>query len=477
MKWRRDTSVSLSLNKAVLFLVPLIFAELSVKTGSPVFLAMLVLSLAIYYYRFKSFSPVKVLPFVVFAALFVKAVRVSMPTDIVKWVELSEGDRYKVKILSGKTIYTDEPAQIGDIYLGEGRFEHTPFNLMLAFNKLRCSLCEAYLERIPYPISALDISCVLGNRDYLPESLKAYMAILGIYHFLAISGLHIGILFAMFFFILEALKVKEPLLISCALTGLILPLTGFPISAVRAFFLILLVAVGIKLEQEPNLIYLTLLTLLITLIFSQPNLSMLLSYLSVLSIFYFLGKGHKIFAIFSPFFVTFPIVAEVFKVINPASAVLTLVLSPIFSAFLLSTIFSPLPLLSKINFILGSVFIEAVKLSFSVFKATAVAISLPKVFIFAFYFCILLLILFDFGREAILFLVLSFSIAVFFFKTPQKRGNFFIKGFKLNSARFLSGQGQAFNGATIKSNYILPWTKRCLWKSKLIDVRLKERYK
>ncbi len=167
---------------------------------------------------------------------------------------------------------------------------------------------------------------------------------LGLAHIFAVSGLHIGLIFLFISKALFFLPKKIKKVLSLFLTFFYIYLIGFPISAVRAFLMILFLNlsffIGLKYKTSTALI----LSALINLGINPYNIfspSFILSYSSVLSlvIIYpklklytgktFLGKGLDISL--SIFIGTLPIQLYFFYQVNIISIIANLILIPLYS--------------------------------------------------------------------------------------------------------------------------------------------------
>ncbi len=146
---------------------------------------------------------------------------------------------------------------------------------------------------------------VLGEQGNIPEEIKEYFTSTGIAHLLAISGDHLGIIALLSFsLIFWVLKRSEFLLLTFSLkkwaAGLTIPIillytfiAGGGISVVRATIMVIVFFLSILFSRERNLLYTLILAAFLILLVSPPSLfdiSFQLSFLSVLSILYFLPK-------------------------------------------------------------------------------------------------------------------------------------------------------------------------------------------
>ena len=109
---------------------------------------------------------------------------------------------------------------------------------------------------------AVASAVLLGERQWLSPDTKKQFADAGIIHILAISGLHVGILFMLLRFILSPLRRRKWLYI-LLITGflwLYAALTGFPASVVRAVLMFSLLQTAMEMQRKIDGFYALLLT-------------------------------------------------------------------------------------------------------------------------------------------------------------------------------------------------------------------------
>jgi competence protein ComEC len=143
----------------------------------------------------------------------------------------------------------------------------------------------------------------LGNKEYLDTDLKNSYAATGASHILAVSGLHVGVLFFILNFLLE-LVLKGNRFAGIKIIILILSLwsyafiTGLSPSVVRAAVMLSFSSAGIVLKRTP-LIYNTIGASAFLMLLFNPfylfDVSFQLSYAAVLSIVFFQPKIYNLF--------------------------------------------------------------------------------------------------------------------------------------------------------------------------------------
>jgi len=150
---------------------------------------------------------------------------------------------------------------------------------------------------------------LLGDRSRITSDLKTAYAETGAMHVLAVSGLHVGLLFLVFSFLLNLVKVKHWFW-KYLRTGLLLfavwsfaLVTGLAPSVVRAAAMLSFIIIGITIHRNGN-IYNTIAGSAFVLLIIDPNylyqVGFQLSYLALLGIIYFQPKFYRQFQFVNP---------------------------------------------------------------------------------------------------------------------------------------------------------------------------------
>lgn len=169
--------------------------------------------------------------------------------------------------------------------------EKRPFTLSLPIGSLRESLQKQISSFTEGETEGLCSALLLGNKSLLSDSLKRDFRVLGVSHILAVSGLHLSILFALADFLLR--KFQLPLKVRCILLLLIIffymTLCGFSPSVVRAGIMLSLLTISKILNEEAD----SFTSLLVSggiIVFFSPfsitDVSFLLSFSATLGILY-----------------------------------------------------------------------------------------------------------------------------------------------------------------------------------------------
>lgn len=160
--------------------------------------------------------------------------------------------------------------------------------------KGRFAFFKEHLSRYAMYISdsktgAILAALLLGERDYLPDSLRLDFKRIGISHILALSGMHLSILSLGLGKALSLCKVKKKtrIVIICIFVLLYMALTGFSVSVVRAGLMLIISSLLFLLSRTKDSV--TSLTMAVTIIciitpYAIFDISLWLSALATLGI-------------------------------------------------------------------------------------------------------------------------------------------------------------------------------------------------
>lgn len=192
-------------------------------------------------------------------------------------------------------------------YVSSEKWEKLSSNSSFSFSRL-ADQSRRYLLNIyrKFDITgdefAVLAALTLGYTDALqPDLLKSYSAT-GATHILSVSGLHVGIVYAVIFFLLGFLnKTKRQKIVRVVITTLFIwmyaILTGLSPAVLRAAMMMTFIAIGTCLDRESQ-IYNTILLSAFFLLLFNPNLlfdiGFQLSYVAVISIVFFQPKISKL---------------------------------------------------------------------------------------------------------------------------------------------------------------------------------------
>jgi len=425
--------------------------------------------------------------FVVLFILFLK-VFVFAPPDIesvgseVVWLKEVREGRLVAVLEDGRWIKVEEGVEIGDTVDKEtGKLLLKANPLLSLFPKLRFSLYKKIGESIDYPISSLVSACTLGVRWELPHSLKALFSLSGLYHFLAISGLHVGIAVGAISLLFKLFRLKRPILYACLVLLPLMPLTGLPPSAVRAYLFALLIAIGVESYRKVDPLYLLGFLLLLSSLLWEVNLSAVLSFLAVggilLAATHSTGRLESFLKVsLAPFLLTLPVILYIFGTVNYLSWLSTLAVGIIFTPFLALSFLSEITLF-KLSLVLkgvellGELFVRSGWKSFELTKGAIVHAELPIETVSLALIASLALVLV--GKTRLFLTPLALLLLFALFNQNKTVGEeLSLRGKVLNSARFLSSEGQKYEECTIRSTYVMPYARKFLFKNRLIDERL-----
>ncbi|MDG1276940.1 MAG: ComEC/Rec2 family competence protein [Algoriphagus sp.] len=124
---------------------------------------------------------------------------------------------------------------------------------------LRLKIGTLLQDKIPDPDSEqIALALLLGQKQYLDPDIRAGYVQAGVMHILAVSGLHVGIIYALFLMLLKPLKLSKKwakiyLLFVVLLIWIYAFLTGLSPSVVRAATMFSLLSLGQMRERKPSI--------------------------------------------------------------------------------------------------------------------------------------------------------------------------------------------------------------------------------
>ena len=211
--------------------------------------------------------------------------------------------------------YLEKQNVYHQIYTRENQIKiiQTHKNFDFYIEKLRNNLSKSFdIHDFEPKTKAIIDALILGQRLELDKETIADYSNAGVIHILAISGLHISIIYFFIVFLLKPLKrvrfgAEIQLLIVLAILWLFAFLTGLPASVTRAVTLFSFISIGNYFNQ-PKAIYNALAISAFLILLVNPNaifdVGFQLSYAAVLSI-----------VLFQPFYRKFYFVIVIFKFI------------------------------------------------------------------------------------------------------------------------------------------------------------------
>ncbi len=195
-------------------------------------------------------------------------------------------------------------------YIGAERWKlvntNTDFSIFRLAGKLQQKLLEVYRQfGINGDEFAVLAALTLGSKDALHPELRQNYTTSGGMHILAVSGLHVGVIYVVLSFLFRFLDRKPKLrLVKAVLIVLSLWtyafITGLPPSVIRSTLMFSLIAIGAGLERKSQ-IYNTISFSAFVMLLINPDylfdVGFQLSYSAVISIVYFQPKIKNWFAI------------------------------------------------------------------------------------------------------------------------------------------------------------------------------------
>ncbi len=187
------------------------------------------------------------------------------------------------------------------IYPGEYRLEgyiKKDSFIVLSFEKIK-NQNEIYLnldkflreKAFRFEDYSIITALLLNNRDYITYEIKNAFIETGMFHILAISGLHIGLIFAVVSFVLSLFYIPRKLnfIVSSIIIFLYTALLDFIPSCFRAFLFAMIFSISNLLERKVNMLNVFGLSLILNLMIFPTQIydvGFQLSYLAVLGLIY-----------------------------------------------------------------------------------------------------------------------------------------------------------------------------------------------
>lgn len=434
-----------------------------------------------YTLRFKAVELLTAFP-AVFILFFISLLIHGKPeSGKVVWIRVC-GDDCKVVLTENRRSIKvcDNSVEIGDTVDEKGNVVKKGNPLLSFIPRLRYSFYRKVEENLDYPVSAVVGAVTLGVRYEIPYGVKGYVLLSGNYPYLAISGLHVGIVVGFLGLILKVFRVRRPLTKASVAVLPLMPLTGFPPSAVRAYVFMFLIALGLENYRRVDPIYLLGVVLVITTVFQGVSLSSALSFSAVCGILLFLRGSEPVWkrtfaAAVASFFYTLPLVLANFGTVNVLSFLTSAVTGFFFVPFLILSFVSALTqfkveLLNRITDWSGYIFLYLNRELFFLTRFAVFHFEAGKVLTAITLLSMLFLILLGYRRLTLLPPVL---MLIFGFLNPIEvvGKKLEVEGWRLNSFSFVSTDGQKYRGCKIYGDYVFPVTREFLFRNKVIDKR------
>lgn len=172
------------------------------------------------------------------------------------------------------------------------------FSIIIFSSRIRARLYKILAEKLNGDELALCSALIFGERDYISEEVKDSFSRAGVMHVMAVSGLHVGIIYLMLFyflFFLDGFKygrvIKSVVII--LLLWLYAMITGLTPSVLRATVMFSFLVIGQNLGRNTNIynsLALSAFVLLCLNPFYLRNVGFQLSYFAVTGIVFFYPK-------------------------------------------------------------------------------------------------------------------------------------------------------------------------------------------
>ncbi len=213
-----------------------------------------------------------------------------------------------------------------------------------------------HVERFPDPLRFFTLGIVLGAKELVPEQEKVYFYRLGLGHLFAVSGFHFGIILSFSYLILllflksMGLIVRFPLhlipsksahLLNLCLVPVVLIITGFQISAVRASIMYTLFVLLYLFERDLSLYRIAVVAFIIMFLFNPFDITgpgFEYTFVAVFTIAFIIEKFKNLSYIRSSVLISLtlsivlmPITAFHFHRVYPLSLISNIIFLPVFS--------------------------------------------------------------------------------------------------------------------------------------------------
>ncbi len=161
-------------------------------------------------------------------------------------------------------------------------------------------------ELLPPQESSFAKGLTLGYRGEISKDVTQYFINTGTYHILAVSGLHVGIITAMFFALTSFLRVRLSFRVILTIIALIIYafVVGLPPSVVRATLMASIILLGMAIERKVDVFNMLGVSAIVIFLFDSKQIfhpGFQLSFSAVASIVYFYPRIYKFFAKNLPF--------------------------------------------------------------------------------------------------------------------------------------------------------------------------------
>lgn len=223
---------------------------------------------------------------------------------------LKVGNKYPFEYLYAKVFYKEDGKYQG-YFLIEKIKQENNFTFMelkeIKTEKVKKNFMENYLGKVfersqknfSYKLKNMNKALLLGDNTRLSKKLKEKIRYLGLSHIFAMSGLHIGLVFLVFYFICFRVFKKKIIIELTTLFFMTLYYLGVKESPSfsRAYIMIVIYLFGQILYEKVNAGKALFVSAVISILY-RPNvifsLSFQFSYLAMIAIFYFYPLVKKI---------------------------------------------------------------------------------------------------------------------------------------------------------------------------------------
>ena len=208
-----------------------------------------------------------------------------------------------VRYIADKRIYSITRVNKGFSHRKIGENKSLVTRFFRNIYKIRSAMDREIDNFLKPPYSSILSAMLIGKRTNIPYGLKKMFIDTGTLHVLAISGLHVGIVYLIFRIILRILRIQNSVsvLISVIILICFTIIAGARPSTVRAATMFSILSLGVILKRKISVFNLIGLASLLTLIINPNQIfdaGFLLSYTAVLSIVIIAPEFYRMFKVF-----------------------------------------------------------------------------------------------------------------------------------------------------------------------------------
>ncbi len=174
--------------------------------------------------------------------------RVSIVGELVKPEKNRNPKMFNYRLyLKSKNIYSILYSSIDSIKVLEEKSSLSPLYIA---NKIRYNIIKKVLELLPQKEGRVLLGMLLGDKNELDEDIYQGFREVGIAHILAVSGLHVGIIYLFLNKLLKHFSAPLKLGVFLSILSIYVVITGYVPSILRATFMIMLIILAPLINKK-----------------------------------------------------------------------------------------------------------------------------------------------------------------------------------------------------------------------------------